>query len=271
MTTASIVVHRTSPSMLEGLLKTLARENVVHVYIVDNSPDQFLAAIVPDSPKFEYIHVENNGYGAAHNIAIRKAMLRGADYHLVLNPDIDWNGTIVDKLESIMNNRPTCGMIHPRVTYPDGSLQHTCRMLPAPIDVFGKRFLPKAVMKRRLRRYLLSDSDYDREFNAVYVQGSFMFLRLDILREIGLFDERFFMYPEDIDLTRRIRARADVLFRPDVTVVHKHEASSYKSLKMLWIHCINMVKYFNKWGWMFDSERKRLNSQLKSLLLKNQR
>lgn len=93
-----------------------------------------------------------------------------------------------------------------------------------------------------------------------------MFLRCDVLKSVGIFDERFFMYPEDVDLTRRIASKFDTIFYPHVEVVHEHGAASYKSLRMLWIHIINIIKYFNKWGWIFDKDRERLNKKTLSML-----
>jgi hypothetical protein len=86
-----------------------------------------------------------------------------------------------------------------------------------------------------------------------------MLLRQSILLEIGGFDERFFMYPEDIDLTRRIAVRCDTIFFPGVEVFHEHGAHSHRSLKMLFIHIANIIKYFNKWGWIADPIRVDLN------------
>ena len=86
-----------------------------------------------------------------------------------------------------------------------------------------------------------------------------MLLRQSTLKEVGLFDERYFMYPEDIDLTRRIAMHYDTLFFPEVVITHEHGAASQKSLKMLIVHIFNLCKYFNKWGWLFDKDRKYLN------------
>lgn len=98
--------------------------------------------------------------------------------------------------------------------------------------------------------------------NIPYHQGSFMFFRLDCFKKVGLFDERFFMYPEDIDITRRMHKYYRTMFIPDVTIVHAHRAASYKNKKMLKIHMTNMIKYFNKWGWIYDKERSDWNKQL---------
>ena len=89
-----------------------------------------------------------------------------------------------------------------------------------------------------------------------------MLLRTEALLKSGLFDERFFMYPEDIDLTRRIHRDFLTLYYPSETIVHAHRQASYHSLRMLWIHATNMIRYFNKWGWLFDSERRLFNNLL---------
>ena len=105
------------------------------------------------------------------------------------------------------------------------------------------------------RRYTLEFWNHQSEADIPYHQGSFMFFRIACFEKVGLFDERFFMYPEDIDITRRMHRYYKTIFYPQVTIVHAHRAASYKSKKMLKIHMVNMIKYFNKWGWIFDKER----------------
>ena len=87
-------------------------------------------------------------------------------------------------------------------------------------------------------------------------------MRTEAVLKVGLFDERFFMYPEDIDLTRRIHREYLTLYYPSETIVHAHRQASYHNLHMLWIHATNMCRYFNKWGWLFDRERKAFNRQV---------
>ena len=69
------------------------------------------------------------------------------------------------------------------------------------------------------------------------------------------------MYPEDMDLTRRIHKEYQTVYYPHASIVHNHAKESYKSLKMLYIHISNMCKYFNKWGWLCDAERKKMNKE----------
>ncbi len=89
-----------------------------------------------------------------------------------------------------------------------------------------------------------------------------MFLKFDALKKVGLFDERFFMYPEDIDLTRRMHKKYGTVFYPYAEIFHEHTKSSFKSMHMFTIHMYNIFKYFNKWGWIFDNKRKEVNKNI---------
>jgi GT2 family glycosyltransferase len=157
------------------------------------------------------------------------------------------------------------------VEFPTGELQYLCKLLPTPWDVFGRRFLPRCWMKKRNECYELRQSGYNQIMNVPYLSGCFMLLRTEAVRRVRLFDERFFMYPEDIDLTRRIHRNYLTVFFPHVRVIHNHTRASYKSLKMLCIHIINMCRYFNKWGWIVDKERDLFNQQTKQAYIKDKK
>jgi len=92
------------------------------------------------------------------------------------------------------------------------------------------------------------------------LSGCFMLLRTEVLKVVGGFDERFFMYCEDFDLCRRIGQVSKTIYYPDVSVIHNYEKGSYKNSKLLRYHIQSSVKYFNKWGWFFDKERRRINN-----------
>ena len=154
---------------------------------------------------------------------------------------------------------PEVGSLMPKVLYPNGEIQRLCKLLPSPMDVFGRRFLPSSWMRRRNQIYEMHASGYDRLMNVPYLSGCFMLLRTQAVQKASLFDERFFMYPEDMDLTRRIHRDYLTVFFPHATIIHNHGKASYKSLTMLWIHMVNMCRYFNKWGWLCDKERTLFN------------
>lgn len=262
MITASIVIHRPDLAQLRRCMEcVLSCPDVARLYIVDNSP----AACVPpfaSSSRVEYRHVVNRGFGAGHNEAIRDAFVLRPDAHLVLNADTWWEGDVIGDMARYMASDAGVGMMMPKVYYPDGDLQLTPRRLPTPWDMVAKRFLPRCLVRRRVDRYLLAAADHDVIIDSPYLLGSFLLFRREALEAEGLFDERFFMYPEDIDITRRIHARWRTLHYPAVSIVHCHAAASRRNWRMLRIHVVNMARYFNKWGWWRDPQRRAFNRRL---------
>ena len=261
MLNASIVLYNHSLSEITPLVETLRKSELVSsVFLIDNSPQRN-----SDFEQLEvnYLHNDKNiGYGAAHNIVIRYTIEQNTPYHLVVNPDISIDASILDKIVDFMDSNPEIGHLMPKVYYPNGEIQHLCKLLPTPFDLILRRFIPQTWTKRRTAKFELRKSGYNKIMDVPYLSGCFMFLRADALKKVGLFDERFFMYPEDIDLTRRIHCEYRTVFYPEVSIVHHHARDSYLNLKMLWIHTINMIRYFNKWGWIFDRERKIINKKV---------
>lgn len=262
MITASIVTFHTKHKDLARLIDCVMQSPIDKLFIIDNSSNDELREFVSGNPKIHYIYSVNLGYGAGHNVAIRKALEMNSDYHVVLNPDIYWDGDVIGQLANYLEVNPDIAQAMPKVFYPDGRLQYLCKMSPAPMDLIFKRFLPESLTKKRLEKFQLQNTGYDKEMNVPYLSGCFMFFRVSALKDIGLFDERFFMYPEDIDITRRMHAKYRTMFYPYVSIVHAHAAASKTNKKMLKIHILNMIKYFNKWGWFFDKQRKKFNRQL---------
>ena len=262
MITASIVTHNANHIDLSRVIDCVMRSSIKLLFIIDNSPNDELRSFVKDNPRIIYIFSQNLGYGAGHNIGIKKAIELDADFHAVLNPDIYWENDIIESIEKYMDSNLDVGQVMPKVFYPNGDLQYLCKMCPSPIDLIFKRFLPKSLTRSRLEKFQLKQTGYSKQMNVPYLSGCFMFFRVKALKEIGLFDERFFMYPEDIDITRRMHAKYRTMFLPDVSIIHAHAAASKTNKKMLLVHIKNMIKYFNKWGWFFDKQRKEFNKQL---------
>lgn len=256
----SIVLYNPNWTQVINLCNEVLQSQCVRdVYLIDNSPTS-ISEIPIESKKLKYIfNGANLGYGRAHNIAIRESVYHRTAFHLVMNADVLVKAEDLDYLHDFMKHNPQVGLVMPKVVYPDGRLQYLCKLLPTPLDVFGRRFLPQKWFAKRNRRYELRDSGYDKMMNVPYLSGCFMFMRTEAVLKARLFDERYFMYPEDIDLTRTIHRDYLTVFLPDVTIVHDHERGSYKSWRLLWIHIVNMCRYFNKWGWFIDKERRLMN------------
>ena len=269
MLNISIVLYhpRWEQEVLPLVQELMKVKNLRKIYLLDNSEQEWLKAHVDmqkspfSTDKIRYMAMsENVGYGRAHNIALRESAYYKTELHLVLNSDIRVQAEDIDAMHDWMLGQPSVGQLMPKVVNPDGTQQYLAKRLPSPLDVFGRRFLPARWIARRNARYELRDQDLTRPVNAPYLSGCFMLLRTRAAVEAGLFDERYFMYPEDIDLTRTIHRQYLTLYYPQWTIVHAHAQASYKNKHMLRIHIQNMCLYFNKFGWVFDRERQQFNN-----------
>lgn len=261
-----VIYHPQWEKELVPLLQELLRvKHLQRIYLLDNSEEKTIDLPSPVSdPKIRYMFMDANlGYGKAHNIALRDSAHRQTELHLVMNSDILVRAEDIDAMHDFMLANPEVGQLMPMILNPDGSQQYLAKRLPAPLDLFGRRFLPAWLMKRRNERFELRDLDLTRPVNAPYLSGCFMMLRTAAAVEAGLFDERYFMYPEDVDLTRTIHRNWLTLYYPQWSVVHAHTRASYRSVRMLWVHIVNMCRYFNKWGWIIDPERRLYNKMIK--------
>lgn len=259
----SIVTYKTSPEeVARAIQQFLSVPLKVHLCIIDNSPKPLPLGDLQDR-RISYHHAGANlGYGRAHNIALRASAGR-ARYNLVMNTDITYSPDVVCRLKQFLDAHPQAGLAGPQVRNPDGSLQYVCRMLPTPLNMILRRFLPRSAWTERSDSlYELRWWDHETVANVPYFQGSFMMLRTDLCNALGGFDERFFLYGEDIDLTRRIHQVAETLYVPDVHITHEYRRYSNSSLLGTWYGIQNNCRYFNKWGWFFDPERRAFNHKL---------
>ena len=264
---ASIVLYQTNLTPLKKVIDSYfaCKSEALQLFLVDNSPTDVLKSVVTMYPNKEIHYIFNNenmGYGKAHNIAIKKSMEQGLPYHIVLNPDVVIQEGALEKLTLYMNEHPEVGNIMPKIIYPDGQLQYLCKLLPSPIDLIFRRFIPFKKWRDKInQKYELHSFRYDKKINIPNLSGCFMFLRTKALEKVGLFDENIFMYLEDIDLNRRIHRAYKTIFFPEAVVVHEYQKASYKNIKLLKVHIKSAIYYFNKYGWFFDKERKIINAQ----------
>jgi len=260
---ASIVLYNNSPALVEATIQSFLKLSFSKkkLYLIDNSPTDALRMLASLSNDIEYVKTEANlGFGKAHNLALSRS-LETAKYHVVLNPDIYFDKDVLERIYEYMEIHSDVAQVMPKVCYPDGEIQRLCKLLPSPIDLFLRRFfswMPGA--EERNRQYELHDSGYNKIMNVPYLSGCFMFFRTSALKEVGLFDERIFMYIEDADITRRMHRKYKTLFFPDVFVYHHYAKGSYKSFKLMAYNLHGAFIYFNKYGWIFDAERRRVNA-----------
>lgn len=267
MLTASIVVYNTSEMELRTIVNCALNSKIHTIYIVDNSPSNESQTIIDSYQSFKLVYIYghgNIGYGAGHNIAIKRSLECGAKYHIILNPDIVFPKGSIESLTQFMDEHPEVGMVMPNIIYPNGEIQRLCKLLPTPFDIFARRILPKSWVEKRNKKFEMHFMGYDKIWNTPYLSGCFMFLRNSVLVQTGGFDEQYFMYLEDTDLTRRFHRISKTAFYPFVTIIHAHRAEHKTSKTLLKISIISTIKYFNKYGWLFDKERRAFNKRAQS-------
>jgi GT2 family glycosyltransferase len=269
----SIVTFRPDWQLLERCLRKLAlaigaaRESgvlrTVHVALVDNSADRAIAAKVVDlgrtrfadsGVQVSYVHGHANiGYGAAHNLALHGS---GADYHLVLNPDVELAADALLNAVRWMNAHPDVGAIAPQVKRRDGTRDYLVKRKPAVLDLALRGFMPRVgrlLFRSRLDRYEMRDViDADPERDVVDVaamSGACMLLRRKAVDQTGGFDPRFFLYFEDYDWTVRLNKVTRTAYVPSFEVVHHGGGASRKGMRHVGHFVRGGWRYYRKHGW----------------------
>jgi len=261
---ASIVLYNNDLGQLQHCISSFLTTSLnVKLYLIDNSESDDLGKVSFDS-RVSYHHTGANlGFGKAHNIAIRRSIAE-SPFHLVLNPDISFNRGTLENIVDFARDNSDVGLIMPKILNANGELQYLCKRLPSPVTLILRRFFKDApaVVDKFLRHYEMREKDYDVIFSAPNLSGCFMFFRSEALQSVGGFDERYFMYMEDIDIARRVHMYYKTVYFPHVQVTHGHERASYRFNKLFWMHILSAIKYFNKWGWFYDPERLRINKSI---------
>ncbi|MEX2231736.1 MAG: glycosyltransferase family 2 protein [Cyclobacteriaceae bacterium] len=264
--TASIVIYKNDLRLLRNAVNSfLEGTEDSNLYLIDNSPSDRYSPFFRH-PRIKYIFNNKNiGFGAGHNLALRKILADNqSTYHVILNPDVYFEPEVMGKLFSYIEAHPKVGLVMPKVLYPDGRLQPLCKLLPSPITLIRRRFLQfyPSWSNKLNHWYEMHFSGYDKIMDVPFLSGCFMFLRTDTLREVGLFDERIFLYTEDTDLTRRIHRKYRTVFYPEAVIYHYNQRGSYKNVVKFIHHVLSAITYFNKWGWFNDNERKFINERI---------
>jgi len=257
-----IVAFRNPPSQLLAAVQSVLGSRLdLHLVIMDHSPERGLEAAMPRDPRLSYLHnPANPGFGAGHN-AVARMYAGTSRFHLILNPDVIFDPAILAEMVTFLDHHPEVGLIAPKVVFPSGELQPLCKLLPSPINMILRMLLPNSrLVRRRDQHFHLEWTGYQQIMNVPFLSGCFMLVPMAVFCEVGLFDESYFVYYEDLDLCRRIHARYQTLFYPWTTITHEFGRASFKNRKMLKIHIASALYYFNKWGWILDPERKRINT-----------
>jgi len=257
--TASMVLYNNDPSVYIKAIKSFLNACNGILYVIDNSEKESCEKYLLNK-RVVYIYIGKNiGFGAAHNKVLD--MISDSDYHLILNPDIEFNKNVINELLHFMEINDGVGAVMPKIVYPDGRNQKLCKLLPSPVDLILRRFF-----RINNNNYELPGLPENRISNIPSLSGCFLIIRTAIYKSIKGFDERYFLYMEDVDLIRRIGDLSKTIYYPHVCVVHGYNKGSYKKKKLLYYHIRSAIYYFNKWGWLNDKIRKERNNSILKII-----
>jgi len=242
---ATIVLYKEN---IQALQKTI--NNFLNLpfskklFLIDNSPDNRLEnEFISKEITYKFVG-KNIGFGAAHNLVI-STIKNKSNYHLVLNPDIQFEPDTIKQLIIKLSEDSLLAMIAPKVFYPNKEMQFTCRKYPTKGELIF----------RRLKGFknFTKDQEYrkrslDIPFYPDFIHGCFMLFNTNDFVAIQGFDERYFLYMEDVDICKKIDVFGKKkMYFPFVSIIHDHRKGSAKNLHLLWFHISSVRKYFKKW------------------------
>ena len=266
----SVVCYNSPPDEVKQLLESLLNAilylgqsqplSVTPIYLVDNSDQTPLSLdIFADFEgqctelKVDIRHLQgqgNVGYGRAHNLVIEKL---DSDYHLILNPDVVLEEAALSEAINSLEDKPGRVLLSPSAKNNLGEKQYLCKRYPSVFILGVRGFFPiflRRLFRKRLDRYEMQELDENEiSENISLVSGCFMFVRTKALKEVGGFDEHYFLYFEDFDLSIRIGKLGKVVYAPRVRIVHHGGNAAGKGFHHLKMFIQSGIRFFNKHGW----------------------
>lgn len=267
-----VILNWNTRDLLKRCLETVIAcegDFTYRVIVVDNaSTDDSVAMVRAEFPMVEVVlNTHNAGFSRGNNLGLRHLGYRdagdglqsgkapGADasaprYAVLLNSDTEVPPTAFFKMITFMDGRPDIGIAGPKLILPDGTLDLACRRsFPTPVVAFyhfaglAKRFPDSP----RFARYNMTFVDADQELEVDSVVGAYMQLRREAIAQVGLLDETFFMYGEDLDWAYRVKSAGwKVVYHPQVMVHHVKRASSRRSKKAQFEFYRAMLIFYRK-------------------------
>jgi GT2 family glycosyltransferase len=229
------------------------------VYLIDNSENEHLSldSLADSQPRAKALNVElrllhghgNNGYGSGHNRILRSL----ATYHLMLNSDIVLGeNSLVTGITFLENNADTC-IVSPNARDKNGNKQYLCKRYPSVLTFLLRGFAPrflKGLFSLRLARYEMHDLSEDEPTSTIPIaSGCFMLCRSDALVAADGFDEGYFLYFEDFDLSLRLADHGKIAYVPAVRIVHGGGHAARKGFAHIKMFTRSGIRFFNRHGW----------------------
>ncbi|MBU1036935.1 glycosyltransferase family 2 protein [Patescibacteria group bacterium] len=226
------------------------------VIVVDNnSSDGSVEYLKNNYFDIKLIEARHNlGFSGGNNLAIKSAQ---GKYLLILNPDILILDQAIEKMIEFMDNHPSAGICGPKLLNPDGTLQYSCSRFPDwRLPFYRRTFLARTKKGQKwVDYYLMKDWDHQSNQKVDWFYGACLMVRKEFIKEVGLLDERYFMYIEDLDWCRRFwQKNYEVWYVAEAEVIHYHQRDSAVAAgfggilkKSGRIHLQSWLKYYFKY------------------------
>lgn len=253
-----IILNYYNKNLIKEFLKNLAELNLPYHYeiiVVDNASYDGLGEVIAKNfPTVKFIQSQkNDGFAAGNNLGLRQAQ---GKYLLVCNPDLAILSDAIQRLYAYMENHQEVGLAGPRLINADKSIQPSCTSFPDwHLPLYRRTFLTKSRAGQKwLQAYLLADLDHYKNSYVPALFGACLMVRHSALDKVGLMDERYFMYMEDLDWSRRFWEQGyKVAYVGEAEVIHLHRRESatdhpWETLfsKTARHHIISFLKYLKK-------------------------
>ncbi|MCL2749543.1 MAG: glycosyltransferase [Coriobacteriia bacterium] len=248
---ASIVTYE-SEKVILPLLNSMQRvlnPSTIDVFFIDNaSTDNTVKMIEANAPWATLVVNDyNRGFGAGHNQIIPSLK---SEYHAVVNPDIEFLENTISILARYLDENPDVVMVVPRILNPDGTEQKLPKLQPEPRYLVARRFEGRSKRASELAaEYTRSEEQFLEPATIKHASGSFFMIRTEAFRELNGFDERFFLYFEDNDLSQRASELGDIMFNPGTKVIHGYAREAQSNSRAFIAQLRSMFGYFDKHGW----------------------
>lgn len=244
-----IVVNWNVKDLLRSCLDSIQVGGLpVEVIVVDSaSTDGSPEMIREHFPGVKLIEPgENVGFTRGNNIGIQASRGR---FIFLLNPDTEIVGNAIDLMAAYMADHPQVGVIGPQLLNDDGTVQSSRRHFPTIwTAIFESTWLQPFAPRRILDRYYVRDHSDDETLSIDWVQGAAIFARREVFDQVGLLDEGFFMYSEEMDWQRRVKTAGwEVVYYPEAQVIHYSGKSSEQVVAQRDIHFhTSKLRYYRK-------------------------
>lgn len=243
---AAIVTYNDIDKVRDAVLsiKENTKRYPLKLYLIDNGSTDNTVDYFKD---FDVTVIENGkniGFGAAHNKALGLPL---GKYHFIVNPDIVIKSDVLSDMVDFMDQNPDIALSMPNILSSDGSVQHLPKEIPTTRFLFLGRLARFGGIFEKIRReYVWADREIKDTTDIDFVSGCFMCIKSEVFKNLGGFDERYFMYLEDVDLTLRAKKMGRAVINPHIAVTHSWERESAKKLKYLFIHLASADKFLRR-------------------------